>query len=212
MWIISVSVFPWQENFWEERPLLCGKLRSNRKYLPHDVVAARLQHRAVVHCQRDQVVVLNWKISGMSWWWWRQRSRAKLSPPWDKIAYVKTFWKPYCILSYKGIMCGVSRSDQLTACYPLLRKYLKWQWKVVLRLLYLVVKNTYLVYQTLRGEKSHVWYRQQIILCLLQCEETVMPEMFHSNSSHLWYASQRTSLVCAYDIIWTKYWKEKLCG
>jgi len=57
--------------------------------------------------------------------------------------------KPDCILAYNDNMCGVDRSDQLTAYYPPLRKTLKWYKKVILHMLDLAVTNSYLLYISL---------------------------------------------------------------
>ena len=75
--------------------------------------------------------------------------------------------KPDCVIDYNKNMSGVDYQDQLGSYYNPLRKLFKWYRKLVLHFLDVAMTNAYLFYKKVGGSKTQLWFRVQVIPCLV---------------------------------------------
>lgn len=89
-----------------------------------------------------------------------ERNRSQLNP---------TF-KPKCIVDYDRGMIGINRQDQILACSPVIRKYLKGYRKIFFYIFDITLFNSYILYNKNNMEKkqNYTEYRLQIAEALLQ--------------------------------------------
>lgn len=86
--------------------------------------------------------------------------------------------KPKPIFYYNKFIGGVDHQDQLSAYYPCNRKTLRWYKKLGIHLLYLMLLNSYFLYNKYSGKKLSLYdYRLSILERLLNIEEKNTPRM-----------------------------------
>lgn len=89
-----------------------------------------------------------------------EQNRSQLSP---------TF-KPKCIVDYGRGMIGINRQDQILACFPVMRKYLKGYRKILFYIFDITLFNSYILHNKNNMEKkqNYTEYKLQIAKALLQ--------------------------------------------
>lgn len=115
---------------------VCGTLRSNRKYLPHEVTKKKLKKGDVVGRQNHEgIKVLKWMdkrdvlmLTTVPEHTTEKKKAGKRNPE-------REVGKPQCVLDYNDAKKGVDYSDQMASYYSPLRKTRKWYKKAAFELL-----------------------------------------------------------------------------
>lgn len=130
---------------------LCGTLRKNKRFLPKEVVNAKLNRGESIAMQTNNITVLKWhdkrdvlclstcEGNGMT----TSRNRQNVDKP-----------KPNIIIEYNKGKQGIDISDQMSSYYSCLRKSLIWYKKVAVELICgAVVVNGCIIYNQLHTNK-----------------------------------------------------------
>lgn len=84
--------------------------------------------------------------------------------------------KPKAILQYNMHMGGVDRQDQMNSDYPCDRKTLRWDKKIGIHFMQLMLLNSYFLYNKYSGSRMPLYDFRLSVLCdLLQIEVTKIP-------------------------------------
>jgi len=161
---------PLAEQLLNRQTYLCGTLRRNHEHLPEAVVTAQPKRNDAAAWKSGQITVLKWNdkrdiimLSTAHAGRIVEGSRRNRSGNLVK--------KPDCLLAFNDRMCSVDRLDQLFSDYSPLRKTLKWYRKVVLQVLDMAMSNAFLLYRKCGGNRRLVWFRSQVIRCLIATQD-----------------------------------------
>ncbi|XP_065651019.1 piggyBac transposable element-derived protein 4-like [Hydra vulgaris] len=143
-----------------------GTLRSYRKYLPKDVINAKLKsnERCVAYEQGYQFMVMQWKD---------KRDVYMITtciPDTLEIVLRKGARKevPTVIHIYNSNMGGVDLSDQMTTSYACERKRVKkWYKKFYFHLINLSIFNAQVIHKMLGGKLKALEFRMQLVSALV---------------------------------------------
>ncbi|KAF7685756.1 PiggyBac transposable element-derived protein 4 [Cucumispora dikerogammari] len=185
---------PLAKDLMEHNTHVCGTLRRNRKFLPKNVVTAKLTKGQVVKKRSGQITLLKWK---------EKRDVLMLTTMHTGHVVQSTklnrkgelIHKPNCIMDYNKYICGVDRADQLASYYDPLRKTLKWYRKVVFHFMDIALCNAYILYKKLGGKKKQIWFNLQVIEDLIHGSADLDGEHVDTSPKYHHKASDETRLV-----------------
>lgn len=154
---------------------LVGTLRANRKYLPRDVMCAKLRRGDFSAKQTDDgIVVLNWRDKRDVRMLSTKTSALKTLP--NESRRGPTIQKPICIFDYNNGKSSIDISDQMATYGSALRRCTKWYRK----LMFEIIWGTSLV-------NAHFLYNANTIrkkLTITEFREQVLASMFAKASRH----------------------------
>ena len=93
----------------------------------------------------------------------------------------KNIVKPKCILEYNKGMGGVDRHDQVLACFPVMRKFVKGYRKMAFYMMDIALYNSYVIFKKVRNKNRENAYRRNYVdyrvdLAEQLLENVTMPE------------------------------------
>ncbi|KAJ8932017.1 hypothetical protein NQ314_015025 [Rhamnusium bicolor] len=163
---------------------LCGTLRKNKKFLPKDVVNAKLKRGESFAMQANNITVLKWcdkrdvlmlstcQGNGMT------QAATRRDPE-------KT--KPNIILEYNKGKQGIDISDQMSSYYSCLRKSLIWYKKVAIELIAgSVIVNSWLIFNELCPGKNirQLEFVEQLLHQIFQFENKTTDSQPGTSNNH----------------------------
>lgn len=168
------------DNFYTSIPLamymksrgtdLCGTIRTNRKGLPKDVMAAELKQGEIAAQQKGNITVLKWKD---------RRNVHMLSTCHNHDVAItpgrNSKPKPLMILDYNKGKKGIDLSDQLASYYTPIRKTIIWYKKIAADLLCISIINSVLIYNEFREDSNK--------LSILSGQEQIVKELLQISTS-----------------------------
>lgn len=151
----------------EAKTYCSGTLRANRKQNPEDVVKQKLKPGETVCRYSNEVVIGKW----------RDRRDVLYISTEHENDLVETFnkrgqskLKPKPIAEYNRFMSGVDFQDQIMSYYPFTRKTIRWYKKLGLHIIYMMLYNSYLLYNKHTNKKLSFYdFRMSVI-------EEILPE------------------------------------
>ncbi|XP_003740690.1 piggyBac transposable element-derived protein 4-like [Galendromus occidentalis] len=181
---------------------LLGTLRRHRKFLPQNVVTARLDRNQLTgRISRDGIVVGKWKDKRDVLFLstkhdLRMASSGRRVAKKDGVQKVK----PLAVIEYNKAKQGVDISDQLASFYSPLRKTIRWYHKVVFELLLnTAVVNSRIIFNKLTGRAmSMKTFRAAIVEDFLQIDSdssTPKPSSQESRENHGQNSNRIHSLI-----------------
>jgi hypothetical protein len=155
---------PLAEDLLKNDTFLCGTVRTNKKFLPHEKNLKQKRGEVYSAENKNKVKYIKWTD---------KRPVHMLTTREDHTCKIvqgpKEKLKPDLIFDYNNIKKGVDISDQLGSYYTVLRKTIKWYRKIVLELVCTtLVVNAYFLHKRWGTKKYDVLrFRELIIDSLL---------------------------------------------
>ncbi|KAL4149291.1 hypothetical protein QTP88_003271 [Uroleucon formosanum] len=159
-------------------------LRSNRKNNPKDVINKKLKKgESISKYTEEGICIVKWKD--------KQDVLMISSEFPHSMCEVNTIReikeKPISVVRYNKNMSGIDRQDKMTSYYPFESKSLRWYKKIGFHFLYLLLINSYFLYNKQVKKISLYEYRLSIIQDLLPSDEIILntthktkkPDNFH---------------------------------
>lgn len=156
---------------------LVGTLRANRKYLPKEVVSAKLKRGEMAAKQtKDGIVVLKWRD---------RRDVRMLSTKTSALKVVRNrsrkntpIIKPECIEDYNNGKSSIDLSDQMATYGSALRRCTKWYRKLVFEIIWgTSLVNAHFLYNeyTTNKKLTITEFREQVITAMLEKDVSADP-------------------------------------
>lgn len=148
-----------------------GTLRKNRKYLPKEVVSAKLKKGEIIGRENEDGIVVSK---------WKDKRDVLMLSTYHNLDVVntgklnrkrETIQKPLCIIDYNAGKAGIDLSDQLAAYSSPVRKSVRWYHKVAIELLMgTSVVNALVVYKMVHptSKMSVTKFRETLVESLLE--------------------------------------------
>ncbi|XP_017759329.1 PREDICTED: piggyBac transposable element-derived protein 4-like [Eufriesea mexicana] len=142
-----------------------GTVRSNRKNMPKDLCSVKLKRGEYVIRSCNRVLALKWRDKRDVYMMSTKHETAEMTSQGSK----RTL-KPNCITEYNKGMNGIDLQDQILACFPIMRKYMKGYKKIFFYLFDIGLFNSYILWKKLNDGKKqcYVDYKINIAESLLK--------------------------------------------
>ncbi|KAK6178647.1 hypothetical protein SNE40_011175 [Patella caerulea] len=142
---------------------VCGTVRSNRKGMPVELRTVKLRKGEVEYRSCNEgLLALVWKdktdvrmLSTMN--------NAQMIDTGKNDKHGKVIRKPQCVITYNLGMGGVDISDQMSATYHSVRKYVKWYKKLFFYIFDMAVLNSFFIYKELGGKIQLLDYKIKLV-------------------------------------------------
>lgn len=174
------------DNFYTSYPLakfllsqkthVVGTLRSNKKYMPKNVMCSKLKRGEVVAKEDcNGIVVMKWKDTRDIYLLTTKHCPAteeinrRYSRPAASSSSQAPKKKPIAIIAYNKGKAGIDISDQMSSYGTCLRKGIKWYRRLAMELLLgMSVVNAYVLYKEVTRSKIGIReFREQLVTSLL---------------------------------------------
>lgn len=162
---------------------LIGTIRKNRKYLPQEVVAAKLNKGQIASMENDDgVTITNWKDKRNIYMLSTKHGNEMVEVSCNR----QTKLKPKVVIDYNKGKAAVDLSDQMGAYSNPLRRSIKWFKKVGFELLLTTsVVNSFLIYKLVTNNNMSVTdFKKEIVKHLVTYNETTTVPRRVSNNHH----------------------------
>lgn len=150
---------------------LVGTLRANRKYLPKEVVQAKLKRGEMAAKQSNEgIVVLNWRDKRDVRMLTTKTSALEMVPNNSRNTNAM-HTKPKCIADYNKGKSSIDISDQMATYGTALRRCTKWYRKLAFEIIWgTSVVNAHFLYNeySLQKKLTITEFREQVIDALLE--------------------------------------------
>lgn len=151
-----------------------GTVRSNRKNMPKDLEATKLKKGEVATRSSKGILAVKWSDRKEVYLLSTMHKNAEMTDTGKrkvekggKRAKENTF-KPKCVIDYNHGMGGVDHQDQVLACFPVMRKFMKGYRKIFFYLFDMGLFNSYVLYSKMSSKNHYVNYRLDVAEQLLQ--------------------------------------------
>lgn len=177
-WYSSPSVF---EYLLQNNTNAIGTVRSNRKNMPKDLASLKLKKGEIAARSSRGVLALKWSDRKDVYLLSTKHKNAEMTDS-GKKAFQKggksaenNTIKPKCVLEYNHGMGGVDHQDQVLACFPVMRKFVKGYRKIFFYMFDMGLYNSYVLYSKMQAKKNHyVNFRLDVAEQLL--ENVLLPD------------------------------------
>ncbi|KAK2578806.1 hypothetical protein KPH14_012835 [Odynerus spinipes] len=107
----------------KQKTNVIGTVRKNRKYMPQDLPIDKLKLGEHVQKTCNGLLALRWKDKRDVYMLTTKHASVELTEVRNNQGRTKL--KPTCVIDYNKGMGGIDLNDQMLACFPIMRKYLK---------------------------------------------------------------------------------------
>lgn len=171
-WNSSPNVF---EYLLKHETHAIGTVRSNRKNMPKDLESLKLKKGEIATRSSNGILALKWSDRKDVYLLSTKHKNAEMTDTGKKKfqkggkCAVDNTIKPKCVIEYNHGMGGVDHQDQVLACFPVMRKFVKGYRKIFFYLLDMGMFNSYVLYSKMKATKNHyVSFRLDVAEQLLQ--------------------------------------------
>lgn len=132
-----------------------GTVRSNRKCMPKEISQAKLKVGETIEMSCNNLLAMKWHDKRDVCLLSTMHATANLTDSGKKNRKTnEPKLKPECVISYNKNMGGIDRSDQLLACFPVMRRYHKGYRKIFWYILDIALVNSMIIHKKLSGNKK----------------------------------------------------------
>lgn len=152
----------------KQKTNVIGTVRKNRKNMPKDLPINKLKLGEHVQKTCNGLLALRWKDKRDVYMLTTKHASVELTEVRNNQGRTKL--KPNCVIDYNKGMGGIDLNDQMLACFPIMRKYLKGYKKLFFYMSDMALFNTYVINKQLQnpGKQSYVNYRIDIAEAILK--------------------------------------------
>ncbi|KAG0433428.1 PiggyBac transposable element-derived protein 4 [Dictyocoela muelleri] len=138
-------------NLLKKKINVIGTVRPNRKNMPKTLVLDKLKRGEVATQSTSGLLALKWKDKKDVYLLSTKHKNSEIIDTgkmrWDKKKKeVHKIIKPACVIEYNFGMGGVDRQDQVTACFPIMKKFMKGYKKMFFYMMDIALFNSYVIY------------------------------------------------------------------
>lgn len=152
-----------------------GTVRSNRKNMPKDLTELKLKKGERGARSSRGILALKWSDRKDVYLLSTKHANEQMTDTGKKTIRrggkiePNNAMKPKCVIEYNHGMGGVDRQDQVLACFPVMRKFLKGYRKIFFYMFDMALFNSYVLYTKTQPKKKHyVNYRLDVAEQLLK--------------------------------------------
>lgn len=152
-----------------------GTVRSNRKNMPKELTELKLKKGEIAARSSRGILALKWSDRKDVYLLSTKHANAQMTDTGKKTIHrggrtePNNAMKPKCVIEYNHGMGGVDRQDQVLACFPVMRKFLKGYRKIFFYMFDMALFNSYVLYSKMQPKKNHyVNYRLDVAEQLLK--------------------------------------------
>lgn len=138
-----------------------GTVRNDRKNMPKDLSSLKLKKGEVASRSSRGILALKWSDRKDVYLLSTKHANAQMTDTGKKKinkggkSDAKNTMKPKCVIEYNHGMGGVDHQDQVLACFPVMRKFLKGYRKIFFYLFDMGLFNAYVLYSKTKPKKNH---------------------------------------------------------
>ncbi|XP_071054995.1 uncharacterized protein [Onthophagus taurus] len=142
-----------------------GRVRGNRKHMPKDLCNIKLKRGEYAIRSCNGILAIKWKDKRDVYIMTTKHETVEMTTQ----GFNRTP-KPNCIREYNKGMNGIDLQDQILACFPVMRKYMKGYKKIFFYLFDIGLFNSYILCNKINNGKKqcYVDYRIKIAESLLE--------------------------------------------
>lgn len=158
-----------------------GTVRNNRKNMPKELNELKLKKGETATRSSRGILALKWSDRKDVYLLSTKHMNAQMTDTGKKKVHKggrserNKEMKPKCVMEYNHGMGGVDRQDQVLACFPVMRKFLKGYRKIFFYMFDMALFNSYVLYSKTQPKKNHyVNYRLDVAEQMLKT--VVLPD------------------------------------
>lgn len=142
-----------------------GTVRGNRKHMPKDLCNVKLKRGEYAIRSCNRILAIKWKDKRDVYIMTTKHETVEMTTQGSNRTP-----KPNCITEYNKGMNGIDLQDQILACFPVMRKYMKGYKKIFFYLFDIGLFNSYILRNKINNGKKqcYVDYRINIAESLLE--------------------------------------------
>lgn len=152
-----------------------GTVRNNRKNMPKDLAKLKLKKGETAIRSTRGILALKWSDRKDVFLLSTKHVNEQMTDTGKKKVgkggktELKNTIKPKCVIEYNHGMGGVDHQDQVLACFPLMRKFVKGYRKIFFYMFDMALFNSYVLYSKTQPKRDHyVNYRLDVSEQLLK--------------------------------------------
>lgn len=138
-----------------------GTVRHNRKNMPKELTELKLKKGEHDTRSSRGILALKWSDRKDVYLLSTKHMNAQMTDTGKKTIHrggrseSNNAMKPKCVIEYNHGMGGVDRQDQVLACFPIMRKFLKGYRKIFFYMFDMALFNSYILYSKTQQKKNH---------------------------------------------------------
>ncbi|XP_015437848.1 PREDICTED: piggyBac transposable element-derived protein 4-like [Dufourea novaeangliae] len=152
----------------KQKTNVIGTVRNNRKNMPKDLSTSKLKPGEHLCRTCNGILAVRWKDKRDVYVLTKKHASVEMTEATDKRD--RTKFKPNCVIDYNKGMGAIDLNDQMLACFPIMRKYIKGYKKLFFYMTDMGLYNTYVIKKQLQDPRrqSYVNYRIDIAEAILK--------------------------------------------